>query len=65
MVGKALKAQREIQGISQRELAKATGIKQANISRWESNIQSPAIDYCIQLADFYKVSLDELVGRDF
>ena len=25
----------------------------------------PNIDFCVRLADYYGVSLDELVGRDF
>ena len=62
--GIALKEFREEKGISQSELAKLTGIKQQNISRWESGTTLPNIDFCVQLADFYGVSLDELVGRD-
>lgn len=63
MIGKALKEAREEHGLSQRQLAEKTGLKPANISRWEADIQSPAIDYCIILADFYGITLDELVGR--
>ena len=51
-------------GYSQRELAKATGIKQQNISRWENNLAIPSIENCEILADFYGITLDELVGRD-
>ena len=35
------------------------------ISAWENNANLPNIDFCVQLADFYGISLDELVGRDF
>ncbi|MBR6703109.1 MAG: helix-turn-helix transcriptional regulator [Clostridia bacterium] len=62
--GIVLKEFREEKGISQSELAKLTGIKQQNISRWESGTTLPNIDFCVQLADFYGISLDELVGRD-
>lgn len=62
--GIALKDIREEKGISQSELAKLTGIKQQNISRWEAGTTLPNIDFCVQLADFYGISLDELVGRD-
>ena len=62
-VGDALKYQREVSGLSQCELSKQTGIKQENISRWESGKVLPSIEFCILLADFYGISLDELVGR--
>ena len=61
--GEALKYQREIHGYSQTRLAKATGIKQQNINRWEKGVL-PNIDFCVQLADFYGITLDELIGRD-
>ncbi|MBQ8684928.1 MAG: helix-turn-helix transcriptional regulator [Clostridia bacterium] len=61
--GKDLKYHREASGLSQSELAKRTGIKQQNISRWEAGVALPNIDFCVQLADFYGISLDELIGR--
>ena len=61
--GEELKYQRESRNLSQSELAKRTGIKQQNISRWESGDALPSIDFCVKLADFYGISLDELVGR--
>ncbi len=63
-IGEALKYQREVNGISQNALAKATGISQPKISYYESNKHLPLIDDCIKLADFYGIALDELVGRD-
>lgn len=63
--GKTLKEHREAYGYTQSELAKRTGIKQPNISAWENNLYAPSIDFCIILADFYNISLDELVGRDY
>lgn len=63
--GEALKEQRENAGLSQNSLAKETGISQQNISRWEKEEKTPSIIFCVQLADFYGITLDELVGRDF
>ncbi len=63
--GKELKYQRESNNYSQGEVAKRTGIKQQNISRWENNQAVPSIEHCEMLADFYGISLDELVGRDY
>ncbi len=63
--GEALRFQREIRGLSQSKLAKETGLKQQMISWWEAENGLPNIDFCVQLADFYGISLDELVGRDY
>ena len=63
-IGEALKHQREIRELSQSEVAKATGISQPKISYYENGRHLPLIDDCIRLADFYNISLDELVGRD-
>lgn len=62
--GEALKYQRETHNLNQSQLARATNIKQQNISAWENNTFAPSIDFCVQLADFYGITLDELVGRD-
>ena len=61
--GEALKYQREINGYTQSALAKATGLKQQMISWWEAGKGLPNIDFCVQLADFYGISVDELIGR--
>ena len=63
--GEAFREHRETKGISQLELSKQIGTSHQNINRWESNQVLPNIDFCVQLADFYGISLDELVGRDF
>lgn len=63
--GEALKQQRESLQLSQVELAKKVGTSHQNINRWERGEVLPNIDFCVKLADFYGISLDELVGRDF
>ena len=63
--GKELKAHRESKNISQSELAKIIGVNQATISLWEDNKRTPTIDNCVAMADFYEITLDELIGRDF
>jgi transcriptional regulator with XRE-family HTH domain len=60
-----LKTQREFAGLSQSELAKKTGLSQAAISRWEDDLRIPNIENCFILAEFYGISLDELVGREY
>ena len=63
-VGQALKYQREIKGLSQSELARKTGLTQQMISWWESDKGLPGIEPCVTLADFYGISLDDLIGRE-
>lgn len=62
--GKPLQNERESRGLSQSELAKKTGIKQQNISRWEKGEVLPSIENIEILADFYGITIDELIGRD-
>lgn len=60
--GEALKYQREISGLNQTELAKKVGTSQQNIGRWENNEVLPNIDFCVRLATFYGISVNELLG---
>lgn len=62
--GKALKQNREQRNLNQSELARATGLKQQMISHWESNKGLPNIDFCVILADYYGISVDELIGHE-
>lgn len=61
--GEELKAQREMARLSMVELAKQIGTSHQNISRWESGKVLPNIDFCVKLADFYGITVDELIGR--
>lgn len=61
--GNELKTQRLLANLSQNDLAAETGIKQANISRWECNKVIPSIEHCEILADYYGITIDELIGR--
>ena len=62
--GENLRYQREEKGISQRELAFKIGTSSQNISRWERGEVLPSIDFCVKLADFYGITVDELIGRE-
>ena len=41
-----------------------TGISNANLSRWENGKVLPNIDFGVRLADYYGITLDELIGRE-
>lgn len=61
-IGEALKQQRLSAGLSQSQLARETGIKQQNISRWENGTHIPDIAQCAILAKYYGISVDELIN---
>lgn len=63
--GKFLRETRKLHGKTQMEVSKETNIPQSNISAWEKGINIPAINFCETLADFYGISLDELIGREY
>ena len=59
-----LKELRLEKGLSIRQLASATNISTASISRWENGIQDIASDYLIILCKFFNVSSDYLLGLE-
>ena len=63
-IAEALKYQREVNSYTQKQVADGTGVSQPKLSYYESGKHLPLIDDCIRLADFYGITLDELVGRD-
>ena len=50
---------------TQTELAKQLNTTLKTVSHWETGYTEPSVSQLIMLADFFNVSLDELVGRDF
>ena len=62
--GSILKEIRLSQNKTLIEVEQAPGISNANLSRWESGKVVPSIAFCEQLADYYGITLDELVGRN-
>lgn len=58
-----LKKLRKKRGVSQTEVADFIGITQSSYSRYELGQCEPTMSILIKLADFYGISLDELVGR--
>lgn len=62
--GAELKYQRIKRNLTIEKVSKDTGITISNLSRWENNKVLPNIDFCVKLAEYYDITLDELVGRD-
>lgn len=55
---------RKTHNLTQTQLARNTGISQQNISRWEKGTVLPSIYHCELLANYYGISIDELIGRE-
>lgn len=62
---KNLKFLREEKGLNQSELAKKIGLRQSHISSWELNTSDPSLYNISLIADYFNVSIDYLIGREF
>ena len=58
-----LKELRKNHGISQLKLAMDLNMSQNTISRYETGEREPGIAELIKIADYFRVSIDYLVGR--
>ena len=58
-----LKEIREQHGLKQDNVAEYLKISRPAYSRYETGERNPSIETLIKIADFYKISLDNLVGR--
>ena len=64
-VGSFLQALRKAKGLTQAELAEYFEISAKTVSKWECGDSIPEIPMLKALADFYDVSVDEiLIGKD-
>lgn len=57
-----LKELRMERNLGQVELAKEIGVSKGVISLWENGLREPTMYSLILLAEFFNVSIDELVG---
>ena len=62
--GDAIKQHRIMSGKSLLQVEKETGISNQNLSRWERNEVLPNIDFCVKLAKYDGVTIEELIGLD-
>ena len=60
--GESMKQQRIEHGKSLLDVERETGISNQNLSRWERDEVLPNIDFCVKLAKYYGITIDELLG---
>lgn len=63
MMQNNLRKLRKEKGLSQIAMQMQTGIEQALISKYENGERVPPTETLMQLADFYGVSMDYIMGR--
>lgn len=61
-IAKTLVAKRREKGITQEELAAYIGVSKASVSKWETGQSYPDITFLPQLAAYFNISIDTLVG---
>lgn len=60
-----IKYLRENAELTQSEVAKIIGVTQSAYSLYENGLRDIPTDTLIKLADYYRCSIDYLLGRDF
>lgn len=61
-IGKILMEKRREKGITQDELAAYMGVSKASVSKWETGQSYPDISFLPQLAAYFNISIDALMG---
>ena len=59
-----LKQLRSLQGISQYALADALGVSRTSLKNWELAAATPPLDVLVDMAMYFRVSSDYLLGLD-
>ncbi|MDE6293915.1 MAG: helix-turn-helix domain-containing protein [Clostridiales bacterium] len=59
-----LKELREEKGVSMIELARAIGVSDAAVCKWENGVAEPKLGYIIRLAEYFDCSIDYMSGND-
>lgn len=63
-LNKNIKTLRLQRNLSQVEFAKQLGVTKQCVSNWENDNVLPSIEMLIQIADFFHVTTDFLLGRE-
>lgn len=64
-IGKNIRYLRNKRNYSQEDLAKALGYKSyTTITKWESGVSEPTLKMTNQIADFFKISVNDLCYKD-
>lgn len=59
-----IRAIRKEKGLTQEQLADAMGVSTASVSKWETGVAAPELTVLADLADYFDVSIDALMGHE-
>lgn len=62
MTADTIKLLRESNNLTQTQLAKKLGITRSSVNAWEMGLSVPSTQYIIDLAKYFKVSTDFILG---
>lgn len=62
--GKKISELRKSAGLSQEQFGEMFGVSRQSVSKWESDQTMPELATIIRIADFFSISVDELLGRE-
>ncbi len=62
--GRLLKELRSEKGLTQEQLSEMLGVSNRSISRWENGVNMPDFDLVIELANYYQISIEELLDGE-
>ena len=64
MIGDNLLVLRKLNRKTQEDVASAIGVTRQALSKWENNVSMPDINNCVALAEYFNVSVDDLIRFD-
>jgi transcriptional regulator with XRE-family HTH domain len=62
MIDERIKKLREMNNLTQAELARKLGISRASVNSWEMGLSNPSTTYLIEMSKRFHVSVDYLLG---
>ena len=63
-LGQNIATLRKLKNVSQEELANEIGVSRQAVAKWETGATSPDISNCLALAQYFEVTLDNLVNYE-
>lgn len=61
-LNKNIQTYRKQRGMTQEQLAEAMGVTVGAVSKWENGLSNPDLELIMELADFFEISVDVLLG---
>ena len=63
-ISKVIANKRRVKGITQDQLAEYIGVSKSSVSKWETGQSYPDITFLPQLAAYFNISIDDLMGYE-